>query len=204
MAGDDALAAQLRELATTLHTTAADVGRREHAAELLAQANELLSIGERRVRWHEIVDGRRARSRDLSPWSGAVNAAAPPMFIEPGERNGEPCMLGRVRLSRLREGPALGVHGGVVAGLFDEILAAGQSLAGSPAGVTGRLIVRYRQITPIDTDLVFRSWVVRDRGLRLDMRAECGPAAGLEHEQADDGTFERTADAEAFFVRRRR
>ena len=85
-----------------------------------------------------------------------------------------------------------------LAGLFDEILAAGQGLTGERPGVTGRLIVRYRRITPIDTDLMFRSWVERDRGLRLDMRAECVIAATLDDDQPT-----RTADAEAFFVRRR-
>ena len=53
-------------------------------------------------------------------------------------------------------------------------------------------------VRPIDTDLVFRSWVERDRGLRLDMRAECLVAATLDEERPT-----RTADAEAFFVRRR-
>ena len=106
----------------------------------------------------------------------------------------------RVRLpykDTLSRGDEL-VHGGVIAGLFDEILAAGQGLTGERPGVTGRLVVRYRRITPIDTDLVFRSWVERDRGLRLDMRAECVVAATLDDDQPT-----RTADAEAFFVRRR-
>ncbi|MEM9465678.1 MAG: hotdog fold domain-containing protein [Actinomycetota bacterium] len=201
MASDEEIAAELRRLADTLHGTGADEDRRARAAGLLREANELLSVGEPRLRWYEldqVTDGRRARSRDLSPWSGGLNGAAPPMRIERGERDGAPCMIGRVRLSRLREGPAAGVHGGVIAGLFDEILAAGQGLTGETPGVTGRLVVRYRRITPIGTDLVFRSWVERDRGLRLDMRAECLLAATL-----DDETPTRTADAEAFFVRRR-
>ncbi len=198
---DDDLAGRLRDLAHTLHATAADETRRAAADDLLREATELLAVGERRLRWHEIdeiTEGRRARSRDLSPWSGAINPVAPPMRIEAGERSGQPCMVGRVRLSRLREGPAHGAHGGVLAGLFDEILAAGQSLTGVPGGVTGRLTIRYRDITPIDTDLVFRSWVERDRGVRLDMRAECVLAATV-----DDDRPVRTADAEAFFVRRR-
>lgn len=201
MSDEPTVAAALRTLAETLHGTAADEAARRRAVELLHEANEVLSTGETRLRWHEIdeiTEGRRARSRDLSPWSGELNGVAPPMRIDRGVRDGEPCMLGRVRLSRLREGPARGVHGGVIAGLFDEILAAGQSLTGSTPGVTGRLIVRYRRITPIDTDLLFRSWVERDRGLRLDLRAECLIAATVA-----DPAPTRTADAEAFFVRRR-
>lgn len=201
MIDDQTLAAELRQLAETLHATAAGEEHRRRAAELLREANDVLSTGEPRLRWHEIdeiTQGRRARSRDLSPWSGGVNGVAPPMRIERSVRDGEPCMTGRVQLSRLREGPARGVHGGVLAGLFDEILAAGQSLTGTTPGVTGRLIVRYRRITPIDTELLFRSWIERDRGLRLDLRAECLIAATV-----GDPTPTRTADAEAFFVRRR-
>lgn len=200
-ASDEDLANRLRQLAETLHETAADNDRRMAADALLQEADALLSVGERRLRWHEVdevMSGRRARTRDLSPWSGTLNPTAPPMRIEQGERAGQPCMVGRVRLSRLREGPARGAHGGVMAGLFDEILAAGQSLSGTAGGVTGRLTIRYRAITPIDTDLVFRSWVERDRGLRLDMRAECLLAASIDDEKPT-----RTADAEGFFVRRR-
>ena len=60
-----------------------------------------------------------------------------------------------------------------MAGLFDELMGAAQSLTGRPGGVTGRLTIRYRDLTPLDTDLVFRCWVERDRGMRVDMRAEC-------------------------------
>jgi hypothetical protein len=201
MATDEELAARIRRLTDTLHRVGTDAERRARAAELLREAEELLSDGEPRLRWYELderASGRGVRSRDLSPWSGAINGVAPPMRIQPGQREEQPCMVGRVRLSRLREGPAAGVHGGVIAGLFDEILAAGQRLAADRPGVTGRLVVRYRRITPIDTDLVFRSWVERDRGLRLDMRAECLIAATLDEPQPT-----RTADAEAFFVRQR-
>lgn len=198
MAADDELADQLRALARTLHETSADETRRAAASNLLREANDLLSVGERRLRWYEIEpdgDGRRARTRDLSAFSGAVNAIAPPMRLELGERDGQQCMVGHVRISRLREGPPGCVHGGVMAGLFDEMMGAGQGLTGRPGAVTGRLTVRYRHLTPLDTDLVFRCWVERDRGMRVDMKAECLVA--------DDPDGRPTAEAEAVFVRRR-
>ena len=117
------------------------------------------------------------------------------MRLELGERLGEPCMIGHVRISRLREGPPQSVHGGVMAGLFDEMMGAGQGLTGRPGAVTGRLVVRYRRLTPLDTDLVLRCWVERDRGMRVDMKAECV--------LADDLDGKPTAEAEAVFVRRR-
>ncbi len=201
MASDDALADELRSLARTLHETVADDERRAAALDLLREANALLATGERRLRWYEVEadgDGRRARTRELSAFSGTINAVAPPMRIEQGERNGSPCLLGHVRLSRLREGPPESVHGGVMAGMFDELMGAAQSLTGRPGGVTGRLTIRYRDLTPLDTDLVFRCWVERDRGMRVDMRAECVRADTL-----DTAAPVRTAEAEAIFVRRR-
>ena len=85
-----------------------------------------------------------------------------------------------------------------MAGLFDELMGAAQSLTGRRGGVTGRLTIRYRDLTPLDTDLVFRCWVERDRGMRVDMRAECVRADTL-----DTDAPVRTAEAEAIFVRRR-
>ena len=198
---DDDLAHELRALAATLHETATDDARRATALAHLRDARTLLAEGQRRLRWYEvdeIADGSRARTRDLSPWSGALNAIAPPIRIERGVRDGEPCMIGRVEITRLREGPANGVHGGVMAGLFDEMLAAGVGLTDGPPALTGRLTIRYRRITPIDTDLVFRSWVERARPMRVDMRAECLRADDLHAERPRP-----TAEASAIFVRRR-
>jgi acyl-coenzyme A thioesterase PaaI-like protein len=46
------------------------------------------------------------------------------------------------------------VHGGSIAAAFDEILGLTQSLSGQ-VGMTGTLTVRYRQPTPLHTDLSF-------------------------------------------------
>ena len=201
MASDDDLADELRALARQLHEVHADEARRTAAYNLLRDAREQLSVGERRLRWYEEhpgADGRRARNRDLSAWSGALNAVAPPMRLEVGERNGEPAMLGHVRLSRLREGPPGSVHGGVLAGLFDEVMSAAQRLGGGEGGMTGRLTIRYRKPTPLETDLQFRAWVHDDRPTRVIIRAESVLAASL----ADAPVV--TASAEGFFVRPRR
>lgn len=201
MAADEEVADQLRSLAQTLHETAADDERRAAAHALLREAEALLSVGERRLRWHEVdpdAGGRRGRTRDLSAWSGSLNAIAPPMRLEVGDLDGRPCMLGHVRLSRLREGPPHSVHGGVMAGLFDEMMGASQGLTGRPGAVTGRLTIRYRRLTPLDTDLLFRCWVERDRGMRLDVKAEC-----LLADSVGTDAPVRTAEAEAIFVRRR-
>jgi len=201
MASDDDLADELRALALRLHEVHADADRRAAAYDHLRVAHELLSVGERRLRWYEEhtdAEGRRARNRDLSAWSGHLNVVAPPMRLEVGERNGQPAMLGHVRLSRLREGPPGSGHGGVIAGLFDEVMGAAQRLGGGEGGMTGRLTVHYRKPTPLETDLLFRAWIHDERPTRLIIRAETVLAASL----ADDP--EVTANADGFFVRRRR
>lgn len=200
MASDDELAEELRSLARTLHETHADDERRAAALDFLRRAHEELAVGERRLRWYEQGlehVGLPTRNRELSGWSGSINAIAPPMRIEVAERAGEPVMVGRVRLSRLREGPPGSAHGGVVAGLFDEVMGAASRLAGRPGGLTGRLTVRYRHRTPLDTDLRFTAWIHDDRPTRTVVRAEVDAMPG------DDSGPRVTASAEAFFVRPR-
>jgi len=187
------LAAEIRSLAAALHEFEADSETKESVHHLLQQAKFALETGGRRLRWYEQLDEldtAKTRNRDLSPFSGSLNAIAPPMRLSMGENDlGAPAMVGRVNIDRLREGPPHTAHGGVVAGLFDEILGAGQRLSERPGGVTGRLTVRYRKPTPLNKDLEFRSWVHDDRSRTLVMRADCSVGSLI------------SAEAEAMFVR---
>jgi len=187
------LAAEIRELAAILHEFEADPESRAMALDNLKKAQMTLAKGRRRLRWYEQSGGfdtAKTRNRDLSPFSGELNVMAPPMSFTSGENDrGEPALVGRVNLDRLREGPPHTVHGGVVAGLFDEILGAGQRLSGRMGGVTGRLVVRYRKPTPLSDDLEFRAWIHDDRSRRLVMRSDCRVGGAV------------TAEAEAVFIR---
>ena len=81
------------------------------------------------------------------------------------------------------------MHGGYVAGLFDDILGGAQTLLDGATGLTGTLKVWYRNLTPLDTELVFTAWVDHVRGRRIHARATCHA----------DGVL--TAEAEALFIR---
>ena len=98
-----------------------------------------------------------------------------------------PLVEGRVRLGRAYEGPPHGVHGGVLAGLFDDMLGAAQRLSGT-RGVTARLTVRYRALTPVESDLVLRAEAGEPNGRRVTCTATCHAGDTL------------TAEAEALFV----
>jgi hypothetical protein len=155
--------------------------------------------GPPRPRWFEseelTVDdrtGRLSRHRfgDRSLYRGTANALAPPMRTATiTTDDGRPAIEGRVTVGPLYEGPPHGVHGGYVAGLFDDILGATQSLIEGPTGLTGTLHVRYRNLTPLDTELVFVAWVHHVSGRRIQSRATCHAGGVL------------TAEAEALFVR---
>jgi len=190
---------ELRELADRLRSAADRINTRETPApgitQALGLARELEAAleGPPRPLWYDsgTIEPRSDRARThydaFGPFGGAVNPVAPPMSIQlPDDPNGR--VVARVRLSRSYEGPPHGVHGGVVAGLFDDLLGNVQALA-PPVGMTGKLEVTYRRVTPIERDLVFEGWVEQNRHRAIVARATCSA----------DG--ELTAEAMALFIR---
>ncbi|MEZ5247435.1 MAG: hotdog fold domain-containing protein [Acidimicrobiales bacterium] len=195
---EEEVVAAIRELGRIAHAVESAPAARGEALALIEAARELLGGGAPRRRWYELApgdtDSTRARNRELSTFSGTLNPVAPPMTIRAGSLDdGRPALIGSVRLDRLREGPPHAVHGGVLAGLFDELLGGGQRLNGGPPGVTGRLTIRYRRPTPLDADLELRVWIHEERGRRVRVRGDCVVVG--------DDTGRVTADAEAIFLR---
>jgi len=186
---------ELREIIERVTSRRLPLARLERAAGLAADLREALD-GERRVRWYEEESEDpfpNLQSWDAhvsySPLRGRLNPLAPPLRTEVVERpDGKRAVLGRVRLGTAHEGLPGGAHGGVVAALFDDLLGQTQVLA-PPVGVTAKLGVRFRKVTPIEEELRFESWIVRDRGTHVVAKANC--YAGET----------RTADAEAIFLR---
>lgn len=182
------LADAVRRLIATVHGHQNAGATNRDAISSIEDAIAGLDRGPVRSRWYEGPgDGRR--HRDLSAFTGRLNPLAPPMRVRQGEDDGRPCLIGEVRIEREREGPPGCVHGGVIAGLFDELAGAAQNLVGRRGGVTGRLEVRFRKPTPLSTDLTFIAYVDDDRERRVVVRAHC----------LADGHV--TAEAEALFLR---
>ncbi|MDH3706479.1 MAG: PaaI family thioesterase [Acidimicrobiia bacterium] len=188
------LADALRQLLTTVHRIRLD----DHTAEALTGAVVELSDGlggADRRRWYDPdAPGDAAAKRDdWRRWSlfrGDHQALAPPMRTERGTDDEGPFVRGRVTCGPMYEGPPGSVHGGYLAGLFDDLLGACLGLVDGPSGVTGRLTVRYRRPTPLDHPLELTARPVDVRARRLVARAQC----------LVDGRV--TAEAEALFVRR--
>ena len=101
-------------------------------------------------------------SFEHSPFIGRANPLAPPIYLQDIDGT----VHGRTIFGSAYEGPPGCVHGGYVAGAFDELLGATQSLSGQP-GMTGTLTVKYRSPTPLHTELHFVGELVRVEGRKI-------------------------------------
>jgi acyl-coenzyme A thioesterase PaaI-like protein len=190
------LADAIRDVLRRFHDESAPPGNVEEAAALARRMYDVLE-GEPREPWFAqgLSDDRherreRMRRREHALFRGRANPMAAPLVSQVVRRNdGREIIEGRVTVGRGYEGPPNGVHGGYVAGLFDDVLGAAQSLIDGPSGLTGTLHVRYRNVTPLDTELVFHAWIDHVSGRRIKAQATCHAGDVL------------TAEAEALFVR---
>lgn len=191
------------QLADELRAVLRALNEREHTPEQIASALAYVQQlrdgleGPRRPRWYEsgIVDGRstdstRSSFNTHSMFRGRDSAIAIPLAyglvtLPDGRRVVE----GTVTCPLLYEGPPGGVHGGYIAGLFDDVLGGTQQLIEGPSGLTGTLLVRYRSLTPLETELRFRGWIDHVSGRRIRAKATCHAGDRL------------TSEAEALFVR---
>lgn len=202
-AGEDTCDAA-RRLADQVRGLVEDMNRLEPTPQQLEEASRQVSevrgrLGDSvRLRWYEVSDdglddAARERLRDEhrehSLYRGGHNPLAPPMTVtRVTDAEGRRIVVGEVHTGRTREGPPGRLHGGFLAGLFDDILSGAPGLVEAGPAVTARLEVRYRKATPIDADLRLEAWVEKQSGRRLVARARCLVAG------------EVTAEAEALFV----
>jgi acyl-coenzyme A thioesterase PaaI-like protein len=109
----------------------------------------------------------------LSPFAGELNPIAPPLDLRyDGDR-----LIGTAVLGKAYVGPPGTVHGGVVAGLMDQMVAAaGQRF--DLGGVTARMTVEFRRPTPLGAALELAGWLEpqddtssRVRRVRAEIRA---------------------------------
>ncbi len=192
----DAARQSKRSLAAALRSLVADVVDRDIkesvALDLLAGIENLRqrAVGPRRPRYYEqrMREPAKVSFIDFSAISGLAHPFAIPMLIEDAaDPEGAPCVRARVTIGLAHEGPPHGVHGGVMAALFDELLGHAQQ-AHKTLALTASLTVRYRSITPIDEELEFFAQVTHGTGRRWNGRATCTAADKV------------TAEAEALFI----
>lgn len=107
----------------------------------------------------------------ILPWSvisGPYNPIAAPVAMS----NDGGKAVGTARFGLAYEGPPDGVHGAVVAGVWDQVLAFACMIHGTP-GPTATLTTHYRAVTPLHQELRFEAWVERSEGRRIYARGHC-------------------------------
>lgn len=156
-------------------------------AEALAADLEKTATGKRVAlvdsAW-QYVDGKMAYL-PFSPVMGRLNPASIGLEIR---QQGSDKVVADLVLGEVFEGAGGLVHGGVIAAIYDEILASSNMLTKS-GGPTGTLTVRYRKPTPLYTSLRFEAWVERVAERKVLTRGHC---------LVDDVVV---SEAEAVFVR---
>lgn len=120
---------------------------------------------------------------ERSPFSGRSNPLAAPMTIA---RDGD-LTRATATYGRPFEGPPSTLHGGFVAGAFDDLLGAAQMASGR-AGFTGTLTVKMRRPTPLYMPIEYEAGVKKAEGRKI-------VAWGKSYAE---GTL--TAEAECLFV----
>lgn len=175
------VADEVRAVIAELSTRDVDEEDLTAALDLARQLRDRLD-GPLRLRWYEAgaLEAGEPRSDALldsyqtqSPFRGSINALAPPLRVQTATSDdGTPVVRATATLGPAYEGPPHGVHGGFVAALFDDLLGAAQALVDQP-GVTGRLTIHYRHLTPIGEPLVFEGWIEQQVGRRIVAKATC-------------------------------
>jgi acyl-coenzyme A thioesterase PaaI-like protein len=103
-----------------------------------------------------------------SPVSGKLNPIAPPIRLW---KVGENEVRGEAIFSPTYAGPPNAVHGGIIAAVFDEILAMANVISGQ-AGFTGTLTIKYHNKTPLNTPIELWGMNVRKDGRKMVCRGE--------------------------------
>ena len=176
------LADRVRDLLLKIHKSAPTSEMIEKAITHVDAANESLEESFR-LRWYEvdekeIDDSTKERlsveARDNSLFRGERNPLAPPIRVRiEKDETGKEVIVGELEVNRCREGPEGRVHGGFIAGLFDDVLSGAVRLAGGGPAVTGKLDIRYRKATPLDQELRFEARLENSTGRRIKAKAKC-------------------------------
>ncbi|MEO0492002.1 MAG: hypothetical protein AAF081_01150 [Actinomycetota bacterium] len=131
-----------------------------------------------------------------SPYVGTLNPLAPPIDFATVEVGDRAEVHATHTFEAIVNGPPGGVHGGVVAGVFDELLGC-TCVVNDVSGFTGTLSIRYSSLTPLGVPITMRGWVERVDGRKTFARGTfhhgdtlCATADGIFiGPKSDDGVF---------------
>lgn len=160
----------IKALTENLTTTDVSAENLSRALALLNEAGDILGKGDTihgKMAWqaHPQDNGSYHNiSRELAPIGGVSNPLAPEYHMWVDFENKE--AHGWVRFGWAFEGPPTFVHGGWVAAIYDEFMGCAQVFCDNP-GVTGTLNIRYKQPTPINTNITLHARLKEHNGRKI-------------------------------------
>lgn len=161
-------------------------------AESLADRLEAVASGKRvglvESLWGEtgVVDGDDMNYLPFSPIMGLLNPASCGLLVR---REGDDA-VGRVTLDETAEGAGGLAHGGVLSGIWDEVLAAANAIRRT-GGPTMRLTIHYRRPTPLYEPLRFAARVESIEARKVRVVGRCTIAGRDEVLTEAEGLFAR-------------
>ena len=170
------LADATRRIIDELASSAADDETYSAARDLVEQATAVLKARDHRRNYDSpaeasLFDAADMSFVDYSPFFGVLNPLAPPIVMSVGGQPSDIEVVGNVVYGDAYEGPPGCVHGGFIAGGFDEVLGFTQARSGQP-GMTARLEINYRSPTPLHRELEFTGRIVGIDGRKIHTTAE--------------------------------
>ncbi len=161
-----------RQIAACVELDAAPERLRELADQATALAEELEASapGKRVALVESGWQGKGASMAYLpfSPIMGTLNPAS--LGIEVHAEGDK--AVAEICLGEIVEGGTGLVHGGVIAAIYDEVLAAANLLK-KVGGPTAKLNIKYRKPTPLYDVLRFEGWVESIDGRKIQTRGRC-------------------------------
>ena len=159
LVGHQADAALIDEVAHTLNELAALLAK----GDVRHRARE-----DRAERWAEpVADGERMVSYDERPFSGRSSPWGVDLEVH---RHGDE-IEAILTLRSAHEGAPGRSHGGIVAGLFDDVFGFVLDVV-QEAAFTGELTIRYEQPTPLHRPIACRGRLARREGRKLFIEGE--------------------------------
>jgi len=166
----------LRQLGHDVVGHSADDTLLDDLADALIAGSERLRAAAPRSRdvtgFHEhwnsdLAEGAPVPSYEDRPFTGVSS----PWSIEPDVRREGNGVRATMTFRAAHEGAPARCHGGIVAGMFDDMLGSVLGVIGVGA-FTGELSVRYEAPVPLHRELVCRCWLDRADGRKLFLSGE--------------------------------
>ncbi|MBV8957973.1 MAG: PaaI family thioesterase [Actinobacteria bacterium] len=165
------LADSVRNVIDATVKTGVDYDAMGRAAELLRAVAAELSAVERQPLAPPDLDALRRAPHHFFAWDPQIGPANPLAANVRMEVDGD-TVHGHVTFPRAYQGPPGQVHGGVIAGVYDQVLGLANFIVGRP-GFTGTLSVRYVAPTPLGAPLRFEARQERSERRKLFTSGRC-------------------------------